>query len=87
MSYAGRVAVPLGTPTIGLEVRLIAGVPVLFTERGEMVRGQREVSVTTAVNGPVSARLDVLLERPQESEKPHGPTIEAVRDMSRRGRL
>lgn len=54
---ASSIAVPADLPRIGLEVRLINGVPVVFTDRGEFVRGQLAVSVKGEFQHAVVAEL------------------------------
>lgn len=57
MKILSRVDVPADVPRIALEVRLIDGVPVVFTARGEMVSGQIAVSVKGEVGEGVVAKL------------------------------
>jgi hypothetical protein len=58
-----EVKIPDGTPRIGVHVRMVDGVPVLFTERGELVNGQVSCSVAGAVDCVVTADVKINLER------------------------
>lgn len=65
--YGSHVELPPDTPRIGLEVRLVDGVPMIFTERGEVVDGQISVEVRSAVDAATVANLKVYLSRKKES--------------------
>lgn len=63
MTAIGRIAIPEGTPMTGLHLRIIDGCPVLFTERGEYVRGQRGCVVHARMDDVVQVDADILVER------------------------
>jgi hypothetical protein len=69
MAYTGRVNLPDNTERIGLEVRMIDGVPTIFTDRGEHVKGQRRCVVSTAFDSVVSVTLEFMPTR-VEPKKP-----------------
>lgn len=63
-SVAFPSSVSLGEfPSIGIECRLVRGVPVLFTERGEVLRGQRSITLTAPYEDAVTATATILVER------------------------
>lgn len=69
---ACKPRIPKGTPSIGLVVRLIDGVPLMFTERGEYVRHQIDVSVHSPLDEMVSAVVKLYTEI-ESSEPPAQP--------------
>lgn len=63
-AYSGVPAEALGEyPRISVHVRLINGFPVLFTERGEVVSGQRSITVEAPWEDVVSVTAKILVRR------------------------
>lgn len=66
MPYTGKVNVPPGTPRIALCVRMVDGCPLLFTDRGEVVTGQRLVTVSSGIGRVTSVTAEIYVERELE---------------------
>lgn len=82
--FSGHVTLPQGTPTIGLEVRLMNGVPCLFTERGEFVRGQQNITLRAGLDDATKVAAEILVEREDNADD---AALDRARELSRLGRL
>lgn len=64
MPYTPKgIRIPPDTSRIDVHVRLIDGIPVLFTERGEMINGQKEIKLHAGVDEVTEVTVAINVEK------------------------